>query len=308
MNIVTPTVEARDKFRRVHSEVKPLTRELAQKYHEMEASPTERELKPGRVKHLQQKIEAGHAVAFHWASAQLKDVGKNLRMNGNHSSTALLGLNGTFPDNLIAHIDEYEVDHLEGLAQLFRQFDDRASGRSSKDVCGAYQGLYEDLRGVPVDIAKLAVEGVNWARKFFDNPEGLPDYKGDDVGILFGETTLHSFVRWVGLDIFSSKTPELKRREIVAAMYVTFKAENLQDEAREFWIEVARGGKEFEPKAPSTILDGELKEFYETKEGCGDQKPANFFNGCLFGWTAHRRDKQIDRIDWSLSKGFQKVK
>ena len=52
-----------------------------------EASPTERELSPGRVKHLTEKIEAGLAVSFHWASAQLEDVGKTLRMNGNHSST-----------------------------------------------------------------------------------------------------------------------------------------------------------------------------------------------------------------------------
>lgn len=96
-------------FHRIRSEAKPLTRELAQKYHEMEPSPTERDLSPGRVKHLTQKIEAGLAVSFHWASAQLEDIGKTLRMNGNHSSCALLGLNGGFPDNLIAHVDEYEV-------------------------------------------------------------------------------------------------------------------------------------------------------------------------------------------------------
>jgi hypothetical protein len=87
-------------------------------------------------------------------------------MNGNHSSTALLGLNGSFPDKLVAHIDEYEVSRLDGLALLFRQFDDRKSGRSSKDVCGAYQGLYEPLREVPRDTAKLGAEGISWARHY----------------------------------------------------------------------------------------------------------------------------------------------
>jgi hypothetical protein len=111
------------------------------------------------------------------------------------------------------------------------------------------------------------------------------------------------------MEVFSSKTPELKRAAIVAAMYVTF--ESVETEAREFWVEVARGGKEFEPKAPSSVLDRELKAYYESKGkegGCGEGKPANFVNGCLFAWGAHRKDKQIDRIDWSVSKGFQKVK
>lgn len=293
-------------FTRTRSEVKPLTRELAQFYHDMEPSPTERELVPGRVKHLTEKIQGGKAVAFHWASARLGDVGKILRMNGNHSSAALLGLNGGFPENLIAHCDEYEVASTSGLADLFRQFDDRKSSRSSKDVCGAYQGLYEPLRIVPNEIAKLGAEGVCWARRFYENPEGLPMYKGDDVGILFGETSLHAFFRYLGQEVFSSKTPELKRAAIVAAMFVTFEAS--EDDARGFWAEVARGGKEFEPKAPSAVLDKELKDLHETGEGCGEQKPANFFNGCLFAWSVHRKGKEIAFVDWSVSKGFQKVK
>ena len=293
-------------FTRVRSEIKPLTRELAQKFHEMEPSPTERELAPGRVKHLTEKIEGGKAVSFHWASARLGDVGKTLRMNGNHSSSALVGLNGTFPENLVAHIDEYEVESASGLADLFRQFDDRKSSRSTKDVCGAYQGLYEPLREVPRDIAKLGAEGICWARRFYDNPEGLPMYKGDDVGILFGETALHSFLRWLGADVFTAKTPELKRAAIVGAMYVTFEA--VEDAARDFWVAVAGGGKEYDSKSPASVLDKELLNFYQEGEGCGEQKPANFFNGCLFAWGAYRKDKPIDRIDWSVAKGFQKVK
>lgn len=195
-----------------------------------------------------------------------------------------------------------------GLALLFRQFDDRKSARSSKDVCGAYQGLYEALSGVPKETAKLGAEGICWARSVFDNPEGLPSYTGDDVGILFAETRLHPFLRWLGTEVLHSKTPELKRAAIVGAMHVTFAVPELETEARDFWADVARGGKEFEPKAPSTVLDKELKDFYETGEGCGEQKPANFFNGCLFAWAAQRKDKLIDKIDWSVSKGFQKVK
>jgi hypothetical protein len=37
-------------------------------------------------------------------------------------------------------------------------------------------------------------------------------------------------------------------------------------------------------------------------------KPVNFLNGCLYAWSAHHKGKQIEKIDWSVSKGFQKVK
>jgi len=193
-------------FHRLSAETVPLTAILAQEFHDMEASPTERELLPSRVKHLEEKIRAGLAVHFNWVSAQLN--GTRLRMNGNHSSNAILNIamDGTLPEDLIVHRDHYQVDDTMGLALLFRQFDDRKSTRSLKDICGAYQGLFEDLRDIPRDTAKLAVEGVSWYRRYVFNPQGLPVLKGDDVGILFGEQPLHSFIRFLG-ELFTIKTP-----------------------------------------------------------------------------------------------------
>ena len=74
----------------------------------LEASRTERVLDPVRVKHLRQKAEAGQLVTFHWSKAKLGS--HLLRMNGQHSSNMLAGLNGQFPHSLKVHIDTYEVD------------------------------------------------------------------------------------------------------------------------------------------------------------------------------------------------------
>ena len=63
---------------------------------------------------------------------------------------------------------------------------------------------------------------------------------------------LHDFIKWVG-EMFSIKTPELRRQTIVAAMYGTF--EKNEAEARKFWQEVSRGGVEFEDSHPTTVLD-----------------------------------------------------
>ena len=170
-------------FKLISSETKPLTPELAERFKAMLPSPTERVFDPARAKMLREKAEAGQLIAFNWATAKVGD--KEYRVNGQHSSAVLAELNGQFPQGLKVHMDTYEVDNIDGLALLFRQFDSRKSGRTPTDVSGAYQGLYTDLAGVARGAAKLAVEGVAWYDK---NVEGLPAPKGDDVYTLFGKT------------------------------------------------------------------------------------------------------------------------
>lgn len=114
----------------------------------------------------------------------------------------------------------------------------------------------------------MAVEGACWYDR---NVEGLPAPTGDDQYVRFGEPSLHRFIRWVG-ELFSVKTPELRRQTIVAAMYGTW-VKN-EREARKFWTEVARGGEEFTENAPSTVLDGWLKAMVEKRGGKNELKPA----------------------------------
>jgi hypothetical protein len=283
-------------YRLVKSEVRDLTRELAEEFRNLEPSPTERELNPVRLKHLKTKAEAGQLVTFHWSVARLGE--KRLRMNGQHSSNMLCGLNGHFPKGLKVHIDEYEVPNKASLALLFRQFDDRKSNRSPGDVASAYQGLYEELHDVPKGPAKMAVEGACWYDR---NIEGLPPVSGDDQYIRFGEPGLHGFIRWVG-ELFTIKTPELRRQTIVAAMYGTFTKN--EAEARKFWAEVARGGEEYAENAPSTILDAWLKAMAEKRGAKTEVKPANLYQGCVFAWNAYREGKTISTIKFDTKKGL----
>src|SRR6516162_3027268 len=134
-------------FRLVKSEVLPLTLKFAQEFRDLAPSPTERDLDPRHIQMLREKAEAGHLITFLWSRVKLPG-GSWMRANGQHSSQMLCEMNGEFPDNLKVHLDEYEVEGTTGLAMLFRQFDDRKSGRTSADVSGAYQGLYDDLRGI----------------------------------------------------------------------------------------------------------------------------------------------------------------
>jgi hypothetical protein len=188
---------------------------------------------------------------------------------------------------------------------LFRQFDDRKSGRSPADVSGAYQGLYEPLRGIPKEHAKLAIDGIAWWMK---HVEGLPVGLGDDAYELFGRDNMHGFIQWLGLDVFSIKTPELKRVPVIGAIYATFA--NNENGSKIFWAEVARGGAEYEETAPSTALDGWLKKLREEKPNHKTEiKPGEYYQGCIFAWNAYRSGKVLKdgKINHDVSKGFHAV-
>lgn len=282
-------------FQLVKAEVLPLTPLLAQEFQQMPGSPTERDLNPNRLQHLRRKAEQGQLVTFHWAKARVDDMW--LRVNGQHSSTMLCELNGSFPEGIFVHVDSYDVDGVDGLAQLFRQLDDRKSGRSAADVAGAYQNLEDELRGtVAKPIGKLGIEAVTWYRRYI---ESVPVKIGDEQYHLFHESALHAFLKWLN-ELFSIKTPELKRVPVIAAMYGTF--EKNEAEARTFWLQVTRGGKEFEDNDPTTVLDEWLKS---VKEEGSRVKPGEYYRGCIYAWNAHREGKQLKDIKCDLRKAAQ---
>jgi hypothetical protein len=288
-------------YRLVESHVLPLTKTFAEEFRALEASPTERELNEARVKHLREKADSGQLITFQWAKARFQD--RILRMNGQHSSAMLCSLDGAFPEGLKVHLDTYEVDSSEALALLFRQFDDRKSGRTPYDVSGAYQHLFPALKDVPPDTAKRAVEGVSWYRAHIDPGVTV---LGDEQYRLFNQTALHDFIIWTG-QLFSIKTPELKRTPVIAAIYGTF-VKN-ETEARTFWTEVGRGGAGFDDNAPTTMLDTWLKAMSEDRLSRKSVKPMSFYNGCIYAWNAFRDGRaNITSIKHEHKKGPLDIK
>jgi hypothetical protein len=272
-------------FRLLTSEAVPLTPALAQEFCTLQPSPTERDLNRHRMNHLREKAEQGKLVTFHWAKAKFQ--GQWIRVNGQHSSALLCSLDGDFPSGLYAHVDSYEVDTIEGLTDLFRQFDDRVSSRKPKDVAGAYQNCYPDLQDVDKSIGKLGIDGIGWYRRFV---EETPGGRGDDQYKLFEVQETHGFLHWLA-EIFSIKTPELRDKAVVGAMYATFIAN--EPEARSFWHAVARGGPAYEENAPATILDEWLKNVREEHEKV---TPGRYYLACIYAWNAAREGKTLRAI------------
>jgi hypothetical protein len=282
-------------FSLVKSECVDMTKELAEEFQNLHPSPTERDFDPLRVRHLENKAKKGFLVTFHWAKAKLN--GKMLRVNGQHSSAMLCGLNGEFPPGLRAHVDEYHLQEEKDLAVLFRQFDDRKSSRGARDVAGAYQNLEAALVDVPNPSAKLAIDGIAWYAR---NVEGAPVPSGDDVYEWFHRSQYHEFIIWLG-ELLGIKTPELRRNTIVAAMYATWISN--EDECKKFWLSVARGGEEYEEGSPAAVLD-EWYTAIKKKECKETPKPGAFYQAGLYCWNAHMQAKQIKTIKIDVTKGW----
>jgi hypothetical protein len=286
-------------FKLIKSETKPLNEDLLTEFSSLPGGPTERLFKEARVAHLRNKILNGNAIPFIWAIAEMN--GQKIRVNGLHSSTMLKNLDGERPEDLTVHLDTYHVDDKQGLVRLFRQFDDRKSGRDAADVAGAFQMLEDPL--VPLDriVAKRAVEGIAW----FDwNVEGVKTLLGDDRYMLFHETAIHPFLIWCD-GIYDLKTKELEEVPISAAMWATWKKS--KEAAEEFWKLVAHGGPTNEDNHPATKLDEWLKMAKDKKkqELSKKPKPGEFFNGCIYAWNAYRKgDATLGKIKSDTSKGM----
>lgn len=284
-------------FKLTSSKSESLTKELVERFKTMKPSPTERDLSEARVKYLAERAAAGLLIPFGFASAEVE--GETYRVNGQHSCEMLSQLNGNFPAGLKAHIDSYRCETMQDLAILFRQIDGRQSGRSPQDVSGAYQGLERDLKNVPKPIAKLSVEGISWYRRIVEGVKNLP--KGDMTYAMLHDTDLHPFILWIGNGhTMTDKTPELKNTQVVAAMWTTYEVNEL--DSQEFWKSVGKGGDESDGD-PATVLDQWLSD-YRTGKLKIAPSASNVYQGCLYAWNAHRGDKKIREIKYSITKGF----
>jgi hypothetical protein len=291
----TATNIVANSIRLLKSETKQIDKALVDRFATMTPSITERPLDDSRVDYLANKVVEGAAIPFLWSYARLD--GKDYRINGQHSSHALAQMNGNMPENLVAHVDEYEVKDEAELVHLFRQFDARKSGRSPLDVANAYASVVPGLAGIPREILKLGAEGINWGRGAVD---GLQARKADDRYIEMTLPQNLDFLQGLGA-IFSIKTPELRSLPVVAAQYKTHFID--PDRSAKFWSSVARGGDEFDETDPARALDTWLRDL-KSKSNRLVVRPLQIYQACIFAWNAEMDGKPLTKILYDVKKGL----
>lgn len=270
----------------------------AEEHHNLPKSPTERDLDARRVRELVDRIEKGEWLPCTWATVMYGGV--KYRMNGQHSSRAMMDAADHLPDPCYVHHDHYNAESADGMGLLFRQFDARFSGRSKADVSGAYKGLVPELDNVQKPKAKLGIEGIAWYERVI---EKLPVPSGDDVYQLLFRQQYHPFLVWLE-GILSLKTPELMRAAIVGAMYGTFLASG--DGATEFWKHVALADLA-DDQDPRYMLSVELVKLKEDKKGVRPPAPIEFYAKCVTAWRGYRTGEKVRTLNVNTKKGLPNI-
>lgn len=281
-------------FKLIESKQVGMTHDLAEEFRTMKGSSTERPLNIRRTEHLTEKMQAGLAVPFRWAKARYPN-GEEVRVNGQHSSHAVGELNGAFPENMAVTIDVYHVDNDSDAIELFRQFDDRKSGRTPVEVCNAYKNARPGLKGLVTEDLKVVVEGEAWHRRQIEKVYS-PD--GDDRYKLLNLDEMEDVFIW-GSKVLTEGCKEIRSPYITAAMIATYRAE--ADRARSFWRSVANEAMDTKGEDPAAVLFDWIQA-YRNKELKKQPGAKEVYNGCIYAWREDGKDNDISMIRYRLTK------
>lgn len=201
--------------------VQPLTRELAERFSSMKKWSGERELKTKRLNMLIARINDGLFHSPNWSTAYAKFDQSTYRMNGQHSSTALVRCE-KFPVGLQAVIQRFTVDTKEDLALLFDQFDNQQSSRRMSDIINAHASIDDDLSCYPKRLLNACLAGIVYTKGISgrsDNSERAQLMYAYKPFILFSS-------QFSGKDIFL-------KQPVMSAMLRTYETHSKASEV--FW-------------------------------------------------------------------------
>jgi len=277
--------------------------DFARKHAALPKSPTERELEVSRMKKLVNVLKEGLALPFQWATVDYGN--QTYRMNGQHSSNAILEAADFLPERMGFHIDHYKVDDRQGMVELFRQFDQRWSMRSSGDVAGAFQGLSPELAQCSRKACKKAAEGLAWYFQSVvgESPIGL-QMAGDDKYDVFGRRDYFEFFHFCDR-LLTDKTPELQKPSVTAAIYATFTMS--PPGAKTFWTGVGCGVDHFSDDSnPGAVLAAEFQKAKDDKSFRDALRPADYYKKSVKAWNAFCDGEKIRSLNVS-KKGWPEV-
>jgi hypothetical protein len=156
-------------FRRIHTDEKPLTVELAAQIYEMPSLRGEREFKESRAKYLLDRIRSGEFADPIWATCFVSsDPDRVFRANGQHSSYQLSHLppDVPFPKRpdgtpQTALIEVYELDSISDAPKLFDKFDNPKSVRSNVDYMQQSRVAYPELADIKTSLLSRLCNGID---------------------------------------------------------------------------------------------------------------------------------------------------
>lgn len=279
-------------FKLIATRTAPLTRELAHEFATMPESKQERPLRADRLAFLDSRLRAGHFYSPKWAVAWLE--GKKCRVNGQHSSAMLDRLEPPdFPVGLMAVIDEFHCESQMDVAELFAQFDNAVSTRSTRDLINAHKTIHDELASLASSTVSRAVNGISAAMTDCEKRMN-PEERAHLVH------TCADFILWVRPFL---RARSLDRAPVVAAMYRTFKAAadrpEAIDEVARFWS-LVRDMDHPDVRHPTRVLNIYLMQNINRPVAKNSAQKVRWSSRAIFVKCIHAWNAYVDGIATEL--------
>lgn len=222
----------------------------------LEAVPGERPLRHKRLDFIENLLCDGEFNRCEWARCRCKEDKKHYRVNGQHTTHQLRAvldgdIEAEFPAGVPVMMSRWECDTLVDLADVFNQFDNHISTRSSDDKLGIYMAQHKDMIGIDKELVKSILAGVAWAytnvpavKELFPGEGKLMAY---ERGQLLNVDKVRSFIDMMHEYADAPFSEWIKRTGIIARifdLYVTDEETALLT-AQQLLFEVGDDAKKF---------------------------------------------------------------
>ena len=191
-------------IKKVSSELKPCSRDLAVKFSEMQHLPGERLLRESRLKYFRVQLKQGRFNSPNWSVALIGDQQEPWRADGQHTSCVLATCEDElFPVDLRVTIQTYHLDTMAESEQLFDLFDNPMSARTNLDKLGIYVAQYGDeLKDIDRKLLNQILSAVHWYKNDLSKQAdtgGMPvvTFSPRERGLYLEEPAVRAFARWI---------------------------------------------------------------------------------------------------------------
>lgn len=279
-------------WRKVSQKLVKCSRALVQEFCDMKAWDGDRIFKPHLGTRIATAIEQNTFRVADFAAVTCKEDGQRYRVNGKHTGHVLASMNGTFPKDLLALVEDYECDNRIDVADLYSTFDHPAHNRSNMDIYEAFAAANPNLQNINRTMLSVAVAGMAFAIW----EEAIYIHRREErANLLLGQPEFVKFVNDI-LKGSREKVGHVRRSPVVAAMFQTW--QKSRKASAEFWSLVRDGSGPENSTADRKLHTHLLKTSVGRGRGADKSKKQEdhraMYVRCLQAWNAWRKGEDTD--------------
>ena len=271
------------------TDIQPLTKELAQKWANMDELPGDRDLNKRRLAHLRNVITNTTTAPFIWSCAKIGK--KTYRVNGKHTSWLFTEGKLAIPKGAVVFLTEFKCSSHKAMRDLYMSYDDPKIGKTLRDCDKMYSQSNPHLSEISISVVQPITSGIVASKCNRPENVGAVDFATRGSYMLSNV----EFYLWYYKDVMLSKgIRHMLRPAAIMAAYRMWKKE--PEKALEFWRDVSSGyGGPGDPQRTLYEYLGILKprgaKVYDPKD-----KSIVQYSKCVFAWNAWLGGRRLSTL------------